>query len=83
MMTGVRVEKVENSKKGVAVTLQQGDVLEADKVLVSIGRPLNTQNIGLEKTKWNKIMEFFRTNRTATATRPADAASKKHWTAKQ
>jgi dihydrolipoamide dehydrogenase len=49
-----KVEKVEKTKTGVAVTLTpKGEAqqrLEAEKVLIAIGRGPNTENIGLEKT---------------------------------
>jgi dihydrolipoamide dehydrogenase len=48
-----KVEKVEKTKDGVAVTFTpQGEAsqkLEAEKVLVAIGRGPNTEKIGLEK----------------------------------
>ncbi len=49
-----KVEKVEKTKDGVAVTFTpQGEKqqrLEAEKVLVAVGRGPNTEKIGLEKT---------------------------------
>ncbi|UCE62918.1 MAG: dihydrolipoyl dehydrogenase [Nitrospirota bacterium] len=47
--TGTTAEKVEKRDKEIAVTLKSGEVIEADTVLVSVGRPFNTQGIGLEK----------------------------------
>ncbi len=47
--TGVKVEKVEKKEDGVHVFLSDGKELIAEKVLVSIGRSLNSDNIGLEK----------------------------------
>lgn len=47
--TGVKVEKVEKKDDGVHVFLSDGKELIAEKVLVSIGRSLNSDNIGLEK----------------------------------
>ncbi len=48
-----KVEKVEKTKSGVAVTITpEGDKqqkLEAEKVLVAVGRGPNTEKIGLEK----------------------------------
>ncbi len=53
-LTGVKVEKVEKTKAGVAVTLAGEDgkpqKLEAEKVLIAVGRGPNTEKIGLEKT---------------------------------
>jgi dihydrolipoamide dehydrogenase len=49
-----KVDKIEKSKKGVTVTITpQGEKqqqLEAEKVLVAVGRGPNTDKIGLEKT---------------------------------
>jgi dihydrolipoamide dehydrogenase len=49
-----KVEKVEKTKDGVAVTFTpQGEKqqrLEAEKVLIAVGRGPNTEKIGLEKT---------------------------------
>ncbi len=53
--TGARVDKVENLGSGVRfqVTLADGktETVEADALLVAIGRKPNTENIGLEGTK--------------------------------
>jgi len=49
-----KVDKVEKTKNGVAVSFtpqgEQQQKLEADKVLIAIGRGPNTEKIGLEKT---------------------------------
>ena len=49
-----KVEKVEKTKSGVSVTFtpqgEQPQKLEAEKVLIAIGRGPNTEKIGLEKT---------------------------------
>jgi dihydrolipoamide dehydrogenase len=53
--TGARVERVEKTGQGVRVsaTLKNGkqETLEAEKLLVAVGRKPNTDNIGLENTK--------------------------------
>jgi dihydrolipoamide dehydrogenase len=58
-----KVEKVEKTKDGVAVTfIPQGESqqkLEAEKVLVAIGRGPNTEGIGLEKTPNIKVERGF------------------------
>ena len=48
LMTGVKVERVEGQHDGIHVYLADGKELIAEKLLVSIGRSLNTENIGLE-----------------------------------
>ncbi|MHB8880807.1 MAG: dihydrolipoyl dehydrogenase [Thermodesulfovibrionales bacterium] len=48
LYTGVRVERAEVRGEGVHVVLSDGRELAAEKVLVSIGRALNTEDIGLE-----------------------------------
>jgi len=60
---GTTVEKVEKTKDGVAVIITpQGEAqqrLEAEKVLVAIGRGPNTEGIGLEKTPGVKVERGF------------------------
>ncbi len=48
LLTGVKVEKAEGKHDGIHVQLSDGRELVAEKLLVSIGRSLNTENIGLE-----------------------------------
>jgi len=47
--TKVKIEKLEKTSAGIAATLDTGKVIEADKALISIGRSLNVEGIGLEK----------------------------------
>lgn len=47
--TGVKVEGIDTSGKGVKVLLGQGKEVLADIALVSVGRKLNTHDIGLDK----------------------------------
>jgi dihydrolipoamide dehydrogenase len=58
-----KVEKVEKTKNGVAVTFtpagESQQRLEAEKVLVAVGRGPNTENIGLEKTPNVKVERGF------------------------
>jgi dihydrolipoamide dehydrogenase len=46
--TGVRVSSVSAGDAGVVVTLDSGDRLEAEQLLISIGRAFNTEDLGLE-----------------------------------
>jgi dihydrolipoamide dehydrogenase len=48
LLTGVKVDRVEGQHDGIHVHLADGKELVAEKLLVSIGRALNTENIGLE-----------------------------------
>ncbi len=65
---GTKIENVEIKDGKVYSTLSTGEVLESEKVLVSIGRKLNSDNIGLEnvgvKTENGRILvdEYLRTN---------------------
>ncbi|MBI5207577.1 MAG: dihydrolipoyl dehydrogenase [Candidatus Firestonebacteria bacterium] len=48
--TKVKINKIEKTNNGVIAVLEDGETVEADKALVSIGRTLNTKDIGLEET---------------------------------
>jgi dihydrolipoamide dehydrogenase len=48
LMTSIKVERVEGQYDGIHVYLSDGKELVAEKLLVSIGRALNTESIGLE-----------------------------------
>ena len=65
-LVNVKVEKVEKSKTGVSVSLTDADgkkqTLEAEKILIAVGRAPNTSNIGLEKTKIKADRGFITTN---------------------
>lgn len=47
--TGVRVSGIERTETGVRVGIEGADAVEADKVLVAIGRRPYTSGLGLEK----------------------------------
>jgi dihydrolipoamide dehydrogenase len=52
--TSAKVDKVENTKAGVAVTFTvngKQQKIEAEKILIAVGRKPRTENIGLERTK--------------------------------
>ena len=63
---GVKVQKVEKTKEGVKVTFADSDgksqALEAEKILIAIGRAPRTDNIGLEKTKIKPERGFIQVN---------------------
>jgi dihydrolipoamide dehydrogenase len=51
---GAKVEKVEKTKTGIAVTISvegKQQKIEAEKILIAVGRKPRTENVGLEKTK--------------------------------
>ncbi len=48
LFSSVRVERVERDHNGVHIHLNSGEELIAEKLLVSIGRAFNVENIGLE-----------------------------------
>jgi dihydrolipoamide dehydrogenase len=54
LLTGTSVEKVDVREGGVSVRLSNGKDLEAEKILVSIGRSVNSNDIGLEEIGVNK-----------------------------
>jgi dihydrolipoamide dehydrogenase len=49
LLTNTSVEKVDVKEEGVSVQLSKGNTVEVEKVLVSIGRAVNSENIGLEE----------------------------------
>ena len=60
-----KVEKVEKTKTGVAVTFSadgKQQKLEAEKILIAIGRKPFTDGVGLEKTKAQTDRGFVKTN---------------------
>ncbi len=63
---GAKVEKIEKTKSGIAVTFTPPDgkqqKLEAEKILIAVGRAPNTANAGLEKTKIKLERGFIHTN---------------------
>lgn len=60
-----KVEKVEKTKSGIAVTFtadNKQQKLEAEKILIAIGRKPKTDGIGLEKTRIQSERGFVKTN---------------------
>jgi dihydrolipoamide dehydrogenase len=60
-----KVEKVEKTKSGIAVAFSadgKQQKLEADKILIAIGRKPFTDGVGLEKTKVQMDRGFVKTN---------------------
>lgn len=49
VLTGTTVEKIERSPEFIVVQLKDGSTVSAEKLLVSVGRGLNSRGIGLEQ----------------------------------
>jgi len=63
--TGAKVEKVEKTKTGVAVTFSvegKQQTIEAEKILIAVGRKPRTDNLGLEKTRIKPDRGFIKVN---------------------
>ena len=63
--TSAKVDKVEATKSGVAVTITaegKQQKIEAENILIAVGRKPRTQNIGLEKTRIKPDREFIKTD---------------------
>ncbi len=63
--TGAKVEKIDKTKAGVAVTFSvdgKQHKIEAEKILIAVGRKPRTEGIGLEKTKIKPEREFIKTD---------------------
>ncbi|ABO49148.1 dihydrolipoamide dehydrogenase [Desulforamulus reducens MI-1] len=45
--TNVTIKKIEEVDNGIQAELENGDIIKAEKALISIGRILNTKNLGL------------------------------------
>ncbi len=62
---GAKVEKVEPTKSGIACTIRvdgKQQKLEAEKILIAVGRKPRTENIGLEKTRIKPDRGFVKTD---------------------
>jgi dihydrolipoyl dehydrogenase len=62
---GAKVDKVEKTKAGIAVAFSvdgKQQKIEAEKILIAIGRKPLTDNIGLEKTKIQTERGFVKAN---------------------
>jgi dihydrolipoamide dehydrogenase len=63
--TGAKVEKVEKTKTGVAVTFTvdgKQQKIEAEKILVAVGRKPRTDGVGLETTRVKPDRGFIKTD---------------------
>ncbi len=60
--TSAKVDKVDRTKDGVAVTITvegKQQKIEAEKILIAVGRKPNTDNVGLEKVPNIKVERGF------------------------
>ena len=63
--TGAKMDKVEQTKDGVSVTFTvdgKQQKIDADKILIAVGRKPRTAGIGLEKTKIKPDRGFIKVN---------------------
>jgi dihydrolipoamide dehydrogenase len=63
--TGAKVEKIDKTKSGIAVTFNadgKQQKIEAEKILIAVGRKPRTDNVGLEKTRVQADRGFVKTN---------------------
>ena len=63
--TGAKVEKVEKAKSGVSVSFSaegKQQKIEAEKILIAVGRKPRTENIGLERTRIKPDRGFITTD---------------------
>ncbi len=63
--TSAKVDKVEKTKDGVAVTITvdgKQQKIEAEKILIAVGRKPRTANLGLETTHIKPEREFIKTD---------------------
>jgi dihydrolipoamide dehydrogenase len=63
--TSAKVEKVDETKSGVTVTFSvdgKQQKIDAEKILIAVGRKPRTDNIGLEKTRIKADRGFIKTN---------------------
>ena len=71
--TGAKVEKIDNTKTGIAVTFTvdgKQQKLEAEKILIAVGRKPRTDNIGLERTHIKPDRGFIKTDSWMQTTEP-------------
>jgi dihydrolipoamide dehydrogenase len=71
--TSAKVDKVEKTKTGVSVTITvdgKQQKVEAEKILIAIGRKPRTENVGLERTRIKPEREFIKTDSWMQTTEP-------------
>lgn len=69
--TGTRVNSIDVKGEGIIAKLSSGDVLEASKALIAIGRVPNTKGIGLEEMNLLNEKGFIKVNERMETAVPA------------
>ena len=67
---GVRFQSVTQNDSGVVVTLENGETIEAELLLVAVGRGPLTQNLGLEEAGIEVDRGFVKTNERLLTSKP-------------
>ena len=63
--TSAKVDKVDKTKAGIAVTITvdgKQQKIDAEKILIAVGRKPRTENVGLERTKIKPDRGFIKTD---------------------
>src|SRR5476649_1986809 len=85
--TGARAENIRKTGMGVKLTMTTRDgkqeELEAEKLLVAVGRKPNTENIGLENTKVELDRGFIKVDEHQLTAEPASMPSATWWPARR
>ena len=72
--TSAKVEKIDKTKSGIAVSFSadgKQQKIEAEKILIAVGRKPRTDNVGLEKTRIQADRGFIKTNEWMETAEPA------------
>jgi dihydrolipoamide dehydrogenase len=71
--TGAKVEKIDKIKAGIAVTFSvdgKQEKIEAEKILIAVGRKPRTENVGIETTHIKPDHGFIKTDSWMQTTEP-------------
>jgi dihydrolipoamide dehydrogenase len=71
--TGAKVEKIDKIKAGIAVTFSvdgKQEKIEAEKILIAVGRKPRTENVGIETTHIKPDRGFIKTDSWMQTTEP-------------
>ena len=79
--TGAKVDKIEKSKSGVTVNFSvdgKPQKMEAERILIAVGRKPRTENIGLERTKIKPDRGFIKTDSWMQTAEPGRLRHRRH-----